>query len=370
MAAATAISGHRRLPHFEHSYETILASHRKVSTAYDICVAIPRSKKFLLWLTHSEGGCEDVAHLYEYKTPTPPPKRDDADFIHRDTLPFRSTCPTTPYGTLLYGSMFRPPAHLSATSSSYFVVEDVLLWGGNPTHTLPFGMKLGVIRDVLVHTTLDNTRTDLPSAGRGRVGGSSLWLVLPVMYGMDRAGAPPLTSIPYTVHHVQYRSLKTCEPHLKVFLDPKPVSHDLRFSQVAPPATRPAEPVSKLDTGRPRSAEQPGSAPQVSYDGMVRRAVFRVRPSTQTDVYHLHADDARASLVGAAHIPDYKTSVWMNALFRNIKENRNLDAIEESDDEEEFEDVRPDKYVDLKRERRIECVYHRRFRKWVPMKPV
>lgn len=48
-----------------------------------------------------------------------------------------------------------------------------------------------------------------------------------------------------------------------------------------------------------------------------------------------------------AAIPDYKTSVFMNALFRNIKENRSLDALEESDDEDEFENTNIDKFVDL-----------------------
>ena len=48
-----------------------------------------------------------------------------------------------------------------------------------------------------------------------------------------------------------------------------------------------------------------------------------------------------------ACIPDFTTSVKMNKLFRNIKENKNLDALEESDDEEEFEDTSEDKYVDL-----------------------
>ena len=35
----------------------------------------------------------------------------------------------------------------------------------------------------------------------------------------------------------------------------------------------------------------------------------------------------------------------MNNIFRNIKENTNLDALEESDDEEEFENISLDKYV-------------------------
>ena len=37
----------------------------------------------------------------------------------------------------------------------------------------------------------------------------------------------------------------------------------------------------------------------------------------------------------------------MNSLFRNIKENGNLDLLEESDDEEEFENIALDKFVYL-----------------------
>ena len=44
-----------------------------------------------------------------------------------------------------------------------------------------------------------------------------------------------------------------------------------------------------------------------------------------------------------ALIQDYKTSILMNKLFRNIKENDNLDLLIESDDEDEFEDVDEDK---------------------------
>mgnify|MGYP003328747202 CR=1 FL=1 len=45
-------------------------------------------------------------------------------------------------------------------------------------------------------------------------------------------------------------------------------------------------------------------------------------------------------------IPDYKTSVMMNNIFRKIKENKNLDYIEESDDEDDFQNIDIDKYVD------------------------
>jgi hypothetical protein len=56
----------------------------------------------------------------------------------------------------------------------------------------------------------------------------------------------------------------------------------------------------------------------------------------------------------------------MNRIFRKVKENENLDAIEESDDEEEFQDTREDKYVDLQKSVAIECTYMPKFKKWVP----
>ena len=57
----------------------------------------------------------------------------------------------------------------------------------------------------------------------------------------------------------------------------------------------------------------------------------------------------------------------MNNLFRNIKENDNLDAIEESDDEADFEDTREDKYVYLDRSVNIKCHYNYKFKRWVPI---
>ena len=67
-----------------------------------------------------------------------------------------------------------------------------------------------------------------------------------------------------------------------------------------------------------------------------------------------------------ACIPDYKTSIMMNSLFRIIKENKNLDALEESDDEDEFENINEDKYVFLDKKYNMRCEYSHRFKKWIP----
>jgi hypothetical protein len=57
----------------------------------------------------------------------------------------------------------------------------------------------------------------------------------------------------------------------------------------------------------------------------------------------------------------------MNNLFRNIKENKNLDLLEESDDEEDFENISDDKYVDLNKSCYMKCIYNKKFRKWEPI---
>jgi hypothetical protein len=58
----------------------------------------------------------------------------------------------------------------------------------------------------------------------------------------------------------------------------------------------------------------------------------------------------------------------MNKIFRKIKENANLDFLEESDDEEEFESEDPHKFVDLDKSYNMLCVYNHKFKKWVPVR--
>jgi hypothetical protein len=60
----------------------------------------------------------------------------------------------------------------------------------------------------------------------------------------------------------------------------------------------------------------------------------------------------------------------MNRLFRNITENERLDSMEESEDEAEFENTEPDKYVTLSKEYNILCRFNKRFCRWVPIEVV
>ena len=58
----------------------------------------------------------------------------------------------------------------------------------------------------------------------------------------------------------------------------------------------------------------------------------------------------------------------MNNIFRNIRENKDLDYLEESDDDEDFQNINEDKFVNLNKSANILCEYNYRFKKWVPLK--
>jgi hypothetical protein len=111
---------------------------------------------------------------------------------------------------------------------------------------------------------------------------------------------------------------------------------------------------------------KPGT--QKNNNNLQKKAIFKIMPDIEPDIYNLFIyNNGKEEYYDIAFIPDYKTSVMMNKLFRNIKENENLDAIEESDDEEEFENSREDKYVYLDRYFKINCEYNSKFNRWVPI---
>jgi hypothetical protein len=95
--------------------------------------------------------------------------------------------------------------------------------------------------------------------------------------------------------------------------------------------------------------------------------VFEIMALVGVDNYQL-IDCKTHQNLGMVYVPNFQTSKLMNSIFRKIKENDNLDALEESDDDDEFENTNDDKYVDLKKRVKMECKMHPTFKKWVPIK--
>jgi hypothetical protein len=102
----------------------------------------------------------------------------------------------------------------------------------------------------------------------------------------------------------------------------------------------------------------------------VEDVIFIVKADIKTDIYNLFAVDSKGleKFYDVAYIPNYKTSKMMNFLFRNIKENQNIDFIEESDDEEDFENTDINKYVYLSKKYNMICSFNKNFKKYIPKK--
>lgn len=335
-----------RLPQFELSYETI--SHKKVSPEYNVCLAIPQSKKFYAYFSfHLD---KDVCYLMELTR-----EKKIGNITIAQTL-FH---PSLSLGTFLYGSLieFEP-------TKFYFLVEDMFFYKGISLRNTSFGHKLGFIYEFMQNTIVQKFSDTEPNIQYNIV------FSLPVMWGIDpllddnSIYSSKIDLVTYSIHHLQYRSLITICPFLNVFINKLNQNvPTLSSSSVALTNQIPSE----LFINTTKNYNPDFSKPQYNL-----KTVFKVCADLQNDIYHLYAYGKNNELVyyDYAYIPNYSVSVFMNGLFRNIKENINLDYIEESDDEADFQNMQFDKYVDLSKKLLLECVFNKKFKRWIPIRTV
>jgi hypothetical protein len=332
-----------RFPEYELSYETI--PHRKVSDKYNVCMGIPVGKKCLLWYTFYK--TRDVCFLIELNREKKPGHmylvEEIGLSIHK--LAYGSVF----HGTWMDGSVgcmgTNSAVHVMAatpnTASPVFIIDDVLVYKGQSAKHWLFSERLGVLADYFEITERN----------------SNLYIAMATMVELSESDSI-INRINYPVHHIQYRALNESLPYLNI------------------------TPVRKYTENKPKQMESISSASSAPIASALKPAlykpqyksptVFVVSADFQYDIYHLYAYGKGKELVycGICYIANYKTSVFMNGIFRKIKENQSLDAIEESDDEEDFENTEVDKYVDLEKRVNMECVFHSRFKKWVPKRIV
>jgi len=322
-------------PVFELSYETI--SHKKVSNEYDICLAIPVGKKAYIWFTIVNG--EQVCYLFELNK--------DKKIIANVELNIPVDLDIS-IGTFLYGTIM-PEKEKTA---NWFIVEDILLFKGHSLQKSLIHEKLLVLEEFMYalprkYNSIEDTL-----------------IILPVFWKVGKAERentmnipePIVARIPYTIHHIQYRCSMQIMPFLNVFVN-KRNSTDANTLQ--PSTIHVVQPSKMLafDFSKPQYKTN---------------TVFHVKADIQYDIYHLYAYGKQKQLVyyNVAYVPNYKSSTFLNGIFRNIRENTNLDYIEESEDEEEFEKNTLDKYVDTNKSVLMECIFNHKFKKWTPIRVV
>ena len=295
----------KRLPSFELSYENIL--HKKVYG--DVFMLIPKGKKAILWITYWKG--QNICVLMPFN-------QSGHISINETELYHLCFSNEMAYGTLIYGTVF------SVNNMKHFTFENILYYKGNNTENYSFNQQMNVFSNIFKNKEITQTIYTKKFIVVG----------MPVMCNNYEEALKIKATLPYSVYGINVYSLNT-------YIGLLVIKNEVYKNEVY--------------------------KNEVYKNEVYKNEVFfKVKAALDADIYHLYCSTSE-TMYGVAMIPSYKTSVMMNSLFRNIKENSNLDLLEESDSEEEFENIDDCKFVDTTKTLIMKCIYMPKFRKWQPI---
>ena len=321
-----------RLPTFELSYEIFKhnTTEIKQTIAQEWSFHIPVGHKWFVWFSFRgkkhglfwmELNRNRIIQRVFFQEATPPSSLDETAF----------------YGTIFYGTQIihaKPESLVQTRTESlfsqtpgHFVLEDVFYFKGNFVHCLPEINKWALLPQFLQQH-------------------SQYGLCLPVINGN-------FGSVPYPTHHIQIRHLtKTCP------FTNWPVPKSQNHTQTSKNTLLENEIVILKPAFKNWRKEQ-----------YQMDTVFSVQADPADDIYRLYTFGPNRQLLfyDFCMIQDYETSKKMNSLFRHVRENQNLDWIEESDDDDSINDDDTTKPTITEQPRLMVCRFHPKFRKWTPL---
>ena len=311
--------------HMKLSYKN---AYKKVLN-YDLVYAIPEGKNTYIWFTHYDG--KDICVSLEVN-----------EYHQIENMYIENTCfhYELCFGTILYGTFFKCKGY------HHFSLEEIFYYKGKNVFSAPLLEKLELYNYLFKH--------DITQIAYNK---SYLVIALPIMSFNEDELLKQIKTLPYKVRYIEYRNYTNY--HASILYLPYAF-----FNSFNDNANSSNKMLDKKVVNSPKN-EFIDKNTVVSYKK--KEIIFQVHPDIQNDIYHLYADNG-STYHSIAYIPDYNTSVKMNKLFRNIKENENLDALEESDEEDEFQNERSDKYVSLDKKYNMICNFSYKFKKWIPEK--
>ena len=353
----------QRFPSFELPYETVKAKYTKQSTTTNsVCLFIQRPPIMTTGVadnTNTTTGYEKCYLWISYDNENPAVfflvfmnrKNHTITNIKKWKIPTATTATNSgacvggvgnyPLGTIFYGTLI---------NGSNFVIEDILYNKGiDISQNTCFGKKLGYIYAFLQQFCGYNTNCAVSLVKMEFVPSNNMRYVF---RGNEDA-----------IGKVIYKSLTDIQPYIVVY--PPPTSINNQTADDAPDNN--AHATTKTAT---YLSAVPPSLPKNLHKSQYRHpTVFMIMANERSDIYTMFVGagvDAPPIYYDYLYLPTYASSVFMNSIFRRIRENENIDYIEESEDEEEFENVHPTKNVFLKKRILMECVFSFKMKQWIP----
>ncbi len=308
-------------PNVKLSYETIL--HKKVNS-YDIITAIPDGIKCFVWFTTFNH--KFMCLLFELESGF---NKQISNISVIQTCFSKSLC----YGTLLYGTLFRHK------NNSFFCIEDIFFYKNKDLSGENWVNKFNNIIHIL--------KNDMKQISYNK---HFVIFGLPIIAKSNKDMENMLQSdISYKIKCIQYYEYNKRNHYASISLNSfNKIDEDIKNSNI------------DLNKNTQYDVEKDVQK--------IKHIILEIKPDIQNDIYLLYSSEG--TYCGEACVPDYETSKYLNSLFRIIKENDDLDKLEESDDEEEFENPNLDKFVYLDKVYKMRCRYNKRFKKWMPIEAV
>ena len=324
-------------PKFELSYETM--SHKKVFN-HDVILAIPEGKKCLVWFTSYKS--ENVCFIMETG------ENNSICEVYMGIVGFHDKLVLGACGTIFYGTIFK------TNGSTCFCIEDLYYYKGANHSSKTFLSRLQLIKNILQNEISQQSLTN-----------KYILFGLPLMNTDLITLLKEIDLLPYKISQLKFRWFETKKIMFSSYY--KPSVRGLIARESVPLSARESVPLATV-VSRVSAPLATRVKDNIHNGKQLSNAVFKVTADVQSDIYNLFIyKDGIEEFYDYAYIPDYETSLLMNKLFRNIKENNNLDALEESDDEDDFENNKIDKYVYLDRSAIMNCKFNYKFKKWMPI---
>ena len=275
-------------PNVKLSYENI--THNKVYNS-DIILAIPEGRKSFAWFTtHNDKNVCLIMELAENK---------QISNIKIVNACFNSELA---YGTIFYGTTF------FHSYNKFFAIEDVFYYKGDDVSRYNWGRKFELFNTIL--------GKDLKQIS---LNNSFMVFGLPLLSNNLDDFLQKVEQIKYRISTVQFRLFERCNNFLFMsftkFMEQKLLKPRLNNNNNNIPPNK------KVELNKKPYDKK-------CYDK--KEVIFKIKPDIQNDIYQLYClnEDNKEIYYDTAFIPDFNTSVMMNKLFRKIKENDRLDALE------------------------------------------
>lgn len=307
----------KQFPTLKLSYETII--HKKVYKS-DLIFVVPKGNKCFAWFTYFND--EPVCFILELND----------QLIIQKIFPVNTSFNfNLSAGTILFGTFFKN------VNNTFFTIEDIYCYKEKELFKTSWHEKMTMINDIM--------ENDIKQI---KYNSTFLTFGMPIIHNDINQLLKEIKTVPYTIQSLKFMLYNNYNKYLT--LEYKNVNNNFNNN----------------------TKQQLNNIVKNNHTSDNKR-VFKIKAEIQNDIYSLYSlEDScnQLNFHSTALVPSYKTSVMLNNLFRTIKENTNLDALEESDDEGDFQNISADKFVNLCKMHTMLCIYNNKFKAWVPVKVI